>query len=180
MNIESHLISPARAGHFRSVVARVGGDAAVCLCTAAFVASWRDASLAAPCRERLLVEGPSDGFLLYRDGSPVGWCQAAPRESMPHYRDRSRAADPDPGTVAVTCLLLVPEVRRQGFAHLLLASVLGELRRRAVPRVHAFACRYGTDEDTSTHIEFPESVARRAGMTLLADHPMRPLYGLAL
>jgi hypothetical protein len=46
--------------------------------------------------------------------------------------------------------------------------------------VQAFACRYRDDEDTTSFIEFPESLCRRAGMTLEHDHPMRPIYSLRL
>jgi hypothetical protein len=58
--------------------------------------------------------------------------------------------------------------------------VLEEFRRRGVARVEAFACRYGANEDTSTFIEFPESLCRGAGMALVQDHAMRPIYGLVL
>jgi hypothetical protein len=54
--------------------------------------------------------------------------------------------------------------------------VLAELKRRGVPRVQVFACRYGPDEDTSGFVELPESLCRKAGMSLEHDHPMRPIY----
>jgi GNAT superfamily N-acetyltransferase len=168
-----------RAADLRSVLERASPEARACLCTAAFVESWRDASLAGPCRERLLEEGPPDGFLLYRDGAPIGWCQAAPRDALP-LLVRGRGLAPDPDVWAISCLALVPEARGRRLSHDLLRLVLDELRRRGVRRVHAFACRYGEDEDTSTFVEFPESLCRRAGMTLEHDHPMRPIYGLTL
>ncbi len=81
---------------------------------------------------------------------------------------------------AVSCLVLVPEARRHGMCHTFIRFVLEGLRKRGVPRMQAFACRYGPDEDTSAFVEFPESVCRKAGMTLEHDHPMRPIYGLTL
>src|SRR5258706_12517535 len=105
---ELRPLDAATAADFEGVVARAGGEARICLCTAAYVRYWEDHSLARPCRDRLLAEGRSDGFLLYEDGAAVGWCQAAPREGMPYYLERSRKADPGPGVHAVTCLLVVP------------------------------------------------------------------------
>ncbi len=120
----------------------------------------------------------TDGFLLYREGAAVGWCQAARRDELPLLvRGRGR---PDPEVWAISCLVLVPEARGQGLSHTFIWLVLSELRGRGVARVEAFACRYGVGEDTSTFVEFPESLCRGAGMTLLEEHPMRPIYGLVL
>jgi GNAT superfamily N-acetyltransferase len=141
----------------------------------AHVESWKDPSLARPCRDGIL----DDGFLLYRDGSPVGWCQAAPRDRLPLVW-RGRGLAPDATVWAISCMVLAPEAKGQGIAHRFLKLVLDELRRRDVRRVQAFACRYGPGEDTSTFVEFPESLCRKAGMALEQDHPMRPVYGLAL
>jgi len=163
---------------FRSVVGRASPDAGRCLCTAAYVESWKDEALASPCRERILASGRSDGFLLYRGAEAIGWCQAARRDDLPLVvRGRNLAADPD--VWAISCLVLVPEARGQGSCHTFIRLVLDELRGRGVRKVQAFACRYGPDEDTSAFIEFPESVCRKAGMALEQDHPMRPIYGLA-
>ncbi len=172
-------VNASLAADFRSVLDRAGEEAHRCLCTVAHVESWRDPSLAAPCRERILASGRPDGFLLYRGAEAIGWCQAGRRDELPllaHGRDLP--ADPD--VWAISCLVLVPEVRHRGMCHILIRYVLEELRGRGVPRVQAFACRYREDEDTTAFIEFPESVCRKAGMTLDQDHPMRPIYGLAL
>jgi len=168
------------ARDFEEVVRRAGEEASKCLCTAAYVPYWKDPSLARPCRERILAESRTDGYVAYADGAPVGWCQVAPLDSLPYYRERGREADAGPHVHAVTCLLVVPETRGRGLAHEILALVLDELRARGVRRVQAFPCRYGPDEDVSGGVELPESVCLRAGMTLLADHAMRPLYGMSI
>jgi GNAT superfamily N-acetyltransferase len=170
-------LDAATSPDFDDVMRRAGGAAARCLCTSAYVPAWQHPSLARPCRDRLLEDGRSDGYVLYDGDEPVGWCQAAPCDELPHFAARSREVDDGPDVYAVTCLVLVPEARRRGNAHDLLRLVLDELRRRGARRVHAFACRYGPREDTSEFIEFPESLCRRAGMTLLQEHPTRPMYG---
>jgi len=176
--LELRSLSADTSADFERIVRDAGADAAQCLCTAAYVRFWEDPSLARPCRDRILAEGRSDGFLLHEDGAAIGWCQAAARDTMPYYRDRSRAVDARPGVFAVTCLLLLPAVRRRGLSRELLRMVLDELRRGGARAIHAFPCRYGEDEDTSESIEFPERLCQRAGMALLQDHRIRPLYGL--
>jgi len=165
------------AADFERVTRLSGAEAAKCLCTAAFVPYWKDPSLARPCRERILAAGPRDGYLAYDGGEAVGWAQAAPRDALPYYRERSRAVDAGPDVFAVTCLLLVPRLRRQGLAHELLRLVLDDLRHVGARAIHAFACRYREEEDTSGSVEFPEGLCLRAGLPLLEDHPTRPMYG---
>lgn len=172
-------LDASRARDFHAVLERGGAESRKCLCSAPYVEYWKDPSLARPCREALFADGRTDGFLLYRDGAPVGWCQVAPRDTMPLLL-RGRDLPPEPGVWAIQCLVVVPEARGQGLSHELFGRVLNELRRRGVRRVQAFAYRYAPDEDTSTFVEMPESLCRKAGMALEHDHPMRPVYGLAL
>jgi GNAT superfamily N-acetyltransferase len=179
MTLAIRTLDATRAADFRSVMERANPEAAKCLCTAAYVETWKDPSLAAPCRERMLREGKADGFLLYEDGKAAGWCQAAPRDGLTMLV-RGRNLPPDPAMWAISCLVLVPEARGRGLSRKLMALVLDELLRRGVARVQVFACRYGPDEDTSTFVELPESLCTKAGMSLEHDHPMRPIYGLTL
>jgi GNAT superfamily N-acetyltransferase len=179
MTLAIRTLDATRAADFRSVMERANPEARKCLCTSAYVETWKDPSLAAPCRERMLREGRTDGFLLYDGGKAVGWCQAAPRDGLTMLlRGRNLAADP--AMWAISCLVLVPEAKGRGLSRKLLRLVLDELRRRGVTRVQVFACRYGPDEDTSAFIELPESLCTEAGMVLGHDHPMRPIYGLTL
>lgn len=175
MNLELKPLDASRAADFHSVLAHASAEAGKCLCTAAYVEYWKDASLARPCRDRRV----SDGFLLYRDGAAIGWCQAAPRDELV-LLVRGRGLAPDPAVWAISCLVLVPEARGKGLSHELLRRVLEVLRARGVRRLQAFACRYGPGEDTTAFVEFPESLCRKAGMALEADHPMRPIYGMSL
>ena len=171
-----HPLDTSRARDFRAVM-QANAEAARCLCTAVYVEYRKDKGLATACRERMLGEGRSDGFLLYRDGAPIGWCQAAPRDGLP-LLVRGRGLAPDPALWAISCMVLVPEAKGQGLSREFLRMVLEELARRGVPRVQVFAYRYAPDEDTSTFVELPETLCRKAGMTLEHDHPMQPIYGI--
>ncbi|MCK6460002.1 MAG: GNAT family N-acetyltransferase [Planctomycetes bacterium] len=179
MTLSIRALDAAGARDFRSVMRRANAEAGSCLCTAAYVETWKDRTLAAPCRERMFREGVSDGFLLYDGGRAVGWCQAAPRDALVNLV-RGRGFPRDAAIWGISCIVLVPEARRRGNSHEFLRLVLQELARRGVARVQVFACRYGPDEDTSAFLELPESLCARAGMTLEQDHPMRPVYGMAL
>lgn len=179
MTLSIRPLDLARAAEFKDLLARANPEAARCLCTAAYVETWKDPSLAAPCRERMFRDGVSDGFLLYEGGKAVGWCQAAPRDTLTMLV-RGRKLPEDPAVWAISCLVLAPEARGKGRSHELLRLVLAELARRGVARVQVFACRYGFGEDTSAFIELPESLCTKAGMPLEHDHPMRPIYGLTL
>jgi GNAT superfamily N-acetyltransferase len=169
-------LDASTAPDFHEVLARAGPESARCLCTAAYVECWKDPALAPPCRDAILAEGRSDGFLAYAAGVPVGWCQAAPRDGLLHLV-RGRRLPPDPSAWAISCVVVVPEARGKGLSHELLRLVVAELRQRRVPRVQVFACRYGPGEDTSAFVELPESLCRKAGMAIEQDHPTRPLYG---
>jgi GNAT superfamily N-acetyltransferase len=179
MTLSIRPLDRERAADFRDLLGRANPEAARCLCTAAYVEAWKDPSLAAPCRERMFLDGVSDGFLLYEGGRAIGWCQAAPRDTLAMLV-RGRKLPPDPAMWAISCLVLAPEARGKGWSRELLRLVLDELRRRGVTRVQVFACRYGSDEDTSAFVELPESLCTGAGMGLEHDHPMRPIYGLGL
>ncbi|HEX5136595.1 MAG TPA: GNAT family N-acetyltransferase [Planctomycetota bacterium] len=178
MSLSLRPLDAAHVADFHAVLGRANAEARACLCTAAYVETWKDPTLAAPCRARMLREGTSDGFLLYEDGRAVGWCQAAPRDTLVNLV-RGRGLAPDPSVWAISCLVLAPEAKGRGLSRDLLKLVLAELARRGVVRVQVIACRYGPDEDTSGFVELPESLCRKAGMALAHDHPMRPIYDAA-
>jgi hypothetical protein len=179
VTLRLEALDATRARDFHALLERANPEARRCLCAAAYVETWKDPALAAPCRERMLREGRSDGFVLYRDTTPIGWCQAAPRDTLA-LLVRGRNLPPDPTVWGVSCLVLVPEEKGKGLSHQLLRLVVDELGRRNARKVQVFACRYGPDEDTSTFVELPESLCQKAGMTLEHDHPMRPIYGCNL
>jgi GNAT superfamily N-acetyltransferase len=154
-----------------SVLRRGGPEPDACHCTA-----YYRADAPAAFRDRLHAEGRSDGYLLYEDGRPVGWCQCGPLESFPALAARPASVA---GSFAVTCMVVVPEARGRGLAHVMLREVVADLRARGARFVLACAHRLGPDY-SSPLPELPESVCRAAGFRLERDHRECPLYGLAL
>jgi ribosomal protein S18 acetylase RimI-like enzyme len=60
------------------------------------------------------------GYLAYRHGAVVGWCNAAPRTMMEAFADEP---DPDAGHLGqITCFVVAREHRRTGVATALLAA----------------------------------------------------------
>lgn len=178
MRIDVRPLSRALRDDFYTVHSEANG-AGWCLCAAWWVATWdgwgartRDENL--EVREALFREGCVDGYLLYVDGRPAGWCQCGPRDELKKLVEGYRLP-PDPSVHAVACFLLAPSHRRAGLARALLARVLDDLAARGVARVQAFPRRGEglPDEDVWTG---PESLFVSAGFTLERDDPQRPIY----
>jgi GNAT superfamily N-acetyltransferase len=149
-----------------------------CFCVAWWVESWdgwgdRTAHENLQLRNELLAEGEYDGYLLYLDREPVGWCQVGPRDRLEKLT-RQFALDPDPDMWAITCFLIKPEVRREGLADYLLHQLLADLRIRGMRSVQAFPKR-GAGMDEMDMWNGPESMYLQAGFTILVDDPRRPV-----
>ncbi|RJP74568.1 MAG: N-acetyltransferase [Candidatus Zixiibacteriota bacterium] len=152
-----------------------------CFCVAWHLPSWVGwpdwpASRNRHLREELFSRREYDGYLLYADGLPAGWCQAAPRDSLIRTRSLFHLP-PDPEAWAVTCFFIAPQHRRQGLATHLLKEVLNDLPSRGVRRVQAFPKRQENPGDGDLW-NGPETLFRRAGFTLLRDDPQRPVLVL--
>jgi GNAT superfamily N-acetyltransferase len=159
-------------------------DAGWCFCVAWWVRIWegwgeRSAEQNRTLREALFERCDQyDGYLLYVDDEPVGWCQAGPRDRLEKLA-RQFNLEPDPDTWALTCFLIAPQVRGQGMAASLLAGVLDDLRARGVKRVEAFPKR-GEGLDAGDLWNGPEAMFRAAGFAVVRDDPARPVLALRL
>ncbi len=155
-----------------------------CFCTAWWVPTWEEWADRTPAqnralREALLERGEYDGYLLYADGAPVGWCQVGPRDRLAKLV-RQFGLAPDPATWAITCFLIAPGFRGQGLARALLEAVLADLRRRGdVRRAEAFP-RRGAGGDVLALWNGPEALFRAAGFSVVKDDPVRPVLALEL
>ena len=77
------------------------------------------------------IQGKSmQGFLAYSDGSPVGWCNAAPRHFLRALDDEPT---PDAEQVgAIICFLVEPSHRGRGVARKLLEAACDGLRQQGL------------------------------------------------
>jgi len=150
-----------------------------CNCVAWWVPTWeewgeRTADLNRALREELFSGGQYDGYLLYAEGRPVGWCQCGPRDRLPKLIQQFRL-QPDPQVWAITCLLISPKIRKKGLAVHLLEGVLQDLKARGISRVQVFP-RRGQDLPDEEVWTGPEALYSRAGFVLERDDPQKPIY----
>lgn len=154
-----------------------------CRCVAWWVPTWdgwgeRTAEQNRQMREELCDRGEYDGYLLYVDEAPVGWCQAGRRDRLEKLVRQYRLT-PDPDAWAITCFQIAPTHRKQGLAGYLLAGALDNLRRRGVRRVEAFP-KCGAGLEAGDLWTGPESLYRAAGFTVVRDDPRFPVLALGL
>jgi GNAT superfamily N-acetyltransferase len=70
------------------------------------------------------------GYLAYRDGKPIGWCNAAPRTMMDAFADEP---DPDASRIGqITCFLVAKPYRRSGVATSLLQAASAGLKAQGL------------------------------------------------
>lgn len=156
-------------------------DAGWCFCVAWWVETWegwgeRSAEANRSLRRDLFEAGHHDGYLVYEDGRPVGWCQVGQRDRLPKLVERYDLA-PDPAAWAVTCFFIAPDQRGRGLARTLLTGVIADLERRGVTYLQAFPRRGRLDAGEAW--TGPEALFAGAGFRLERDAP-RPVYGLVL
>jgi GNAT superfamily N-acetyltransferase len=154
-----------------------------CHCVAWWVPGWegfgeRSARENRTLREQLFARGEHDGYLLYVEDEPAGWCQVGPRDRLAKLV-RQYDLPPDDGTWALSCFLIAPAQRRRGLTGLLLAEVLADLRARGVRRLEAYP-RRGEGLDPLDLWAGPESVYRAAGFRVVRDDAARPVLAREL
>lgn len=81
----------------------------------------------------LVRSGQTQGLLAYADGTPVGWCNAAPRKSYRALR-RFQAAvdDPDEPVGSTLCFIVAAPYRGRGIASALLDAACEKFRRQGL------------------------------------------------
>jgi ribosomal protein S18 acetylase RimI-like enzyme len=152
-----------------------------CFCVAWWAPTWegwgdRSAAENHLLRNSLCDRGEYDGYLLYVDDIPAGWCQAGPRDRLVKLARQFDLA-PDPATWAITCFQVAPAYRRRGLASFLLGETLRDMRARGVRRVEAFPKR-GADLQTDDLWNGPEAMFRAAGFAVVRDDPRRPVLAV--
>ena len=111
--------------------------------------------------------------LVARHDEPVGWCQCT---SLRRMAWRARVGDGDDDVPAIACMVLAPQVRGRGLARVLLETVLERLREDGASRVIVLGHRPEAYEDPDSFLELPAGLCEAAGLRLLADHEVCPIY----
>ena len=141
VELEIRRFNPGLEADFQRLM---DGDEGCSWCrrVAWWVPSWegfsdRSAADNRQLREKLLAHGEYDGYLAFRDGECVGWCQVGPRDRLPKLA-QEHELPPDPDSFAITCFYVPKGERRRGVSRALLRGVLVDLDARSVKRVEAF------------------------------------------
>jgi len=117
-------------------------------------------------KEALIVRGEAHGYLAYLDGTPVGWCHAAPRQSLPGLdRIPDFRCDSDPSTVgAIVCFNIAAPYRGQGLAPKLLDAACDGLRQQGFASAEAYPARQKLSDARDYHGRL--AMYLRAGFTI--------------
>jgi GNAT superfamily N-acetyltransferase len=182
MNPTVHRLDHSRRDDFFRLHAEANG-CGWCRCVAWWVPSWdgwseRTAEENKALRQSLFEQGQDDGYLLYFEGEPVGWCQVGPRDRLTKLVAEYRLA-PEPRVWAATCFLLAPRARRRGWARLLLEEIVRDLPARGADVLEAFP-RRGEGLEAEDVWTGPESLFVELGFEWVQEHPRRPRYRLRL
>jgi GNAT superfamily N-acetyltransferase len=106
--------------------------------------------------------GLMQGYLAYVDGSPVGWCNAAPRYLLHALDDEPT---PEAETVgAIVCFLVEPSHRGRGIARQLLEAACDGLRRQGLRLAEAYPSKKASSP-AANHFG-PLSMYLSAGFTM--------------
>jgi ribosomal protein S18 acetylase RimI-like enzyme len=102
------------------------------------------------------------GYLAYSDGSPVGWCNAAPRHLL-HALDDEPTPDAE-HVGAIICFLVEPSQRGHGIARALLDAACNGLRQQGL-RIAEGNPRVDTSSSAENHFG-PLGLYLSAGFTV--------------
>lgn len=147
-----------------------------CYCVAWWIPTWdgwseRPAAENRRFREDLLRRGEYDGYLLYYEGRPVGWCQVGRIDRLEKLL-RQFSIEEVNHVWAITCFLIAPTFRRAGFASQLLLGVIDRLERQGVEKIMAFP-KKGRELDEKELWNGPASMFRSAGFYVTGEDDQR-------
>lgn len=175
--IEIRPFEPGLRADFQRLMDTNAG-CAWCRCVAWWVPTWegfsdRSAEENRCLREELLERGEYDGYLAYRDGRCVAWCQVGPRDRLSKLAEEHDLT-PDPTAFAISCFYVLESERERGVARALLRGVLADLDKRSVQRVEAFP-RSAGDHSQGELWTGPLALFEKHGFQRRAGHARRIL-----
>jgi GNAT superfamily N-acetyltransferase len=99
-----------------------------------------------------IAENRIQGFLAYRDGKPVGWCNAANRDIYPALPRLMRSGQDDLERVgSIVCFVIAPTHRSKGVASHLLNAACDKFSKEGFEYAEA----YPVKKPTSAADNFP-------------------------
>ncbi|TMI17301.1 GNAT family N-acetyltransferase [Candidatus Bathyarchaeota archaeon] len=115
-----------------------------------------------------IEESRIQGFLAYRDGTPVGWCNAADRNNYPGLHRLMRSGPDSLERVgSVVCFVIAPSHRSKGVASCLLKAAYGRFSKEGLEYAEAYPVKKPTS--AADNFPGPLSMYLRNGFTLHRD-----------
>ena len=106
-----------------------------------------------------IIDNRMQGYLAYRDGKPIGWCNAAPRTMIDAFADKP---DPDASRIGqITCFVIAKSHRRSGVATSLLHAACEGLKAQGLAIAEASPRAEATSD--AKHYHGPLSMYLAAG-----------------
>ena len=159
------------------------GECGWCYCTAWWVPTWEGWTKRSNDENRqfrldLFTKGEFDGYILYVEDDPAGWCQVGQRDRLTKLAKQYNL-EANSEIWAITCFVIRPEYRNKGLAAHMLKVILEDSKSRGVKMVQAFPKRTDSDKP-GEHWKGPESMYVSMGFTIERDDPNNPILSLRL
>lgn len=181
-NLSIKQLSSATRADFYSVH-RAGEYTDFCLCGYWWVPNsdgWseRTEQEALTQRESLFSAGVSDGYLLFMEDEPVGWCQVYQRDRLPNLVNTFKF-NPDADVWCIGCFMIVPKMRGMGLARRFLAMILVDLQDRGIRKIQAYP-KMLTGLSANEVWTGPAGLYQKAGFKLISELAGRSIWELDL
>ena len=108
------------------------------------------------------------GFLAYRDGNPVGWCNAANRDIYPSLHRLMRSRQDDLERIgSIVCFVISPLHRSKGVASRLLNAACDKFSEQGLEHAEAYPVKKPTSD--ADNFPGPLSMYQRNGFKRYRD-----------
>ncbi len=154
-----------------------------CFCTAWWMTTWegfgeRTSQENRALREELFANQIYDGYVVYINSEPQGWCQVGKRDQFTLLMNQF-SLEPDEDTWAITCMALPPQYQGLGLAHKILALIIDDLKSKGVKRLQAYP-KIALDLPKEDIWTGPLSIFEKAGFKFIMKDERRFVLELTL
>lgn len=154
-----------------------------CFCSAWWVPTWegfneRTSQQNRALREELFANQTFDGYIVYINGEPQGWCQVGRRDQFTKLVNQFNL-EPDENTWAITCMALPPRYQGLGLAHEILGLIIADLKASGVKRIQAFP-KFAPDLPKDEIWTGPLTIFEKAGFKYVTKDERRYVMELIM
>ena len=101
---------------------------------------------------RLIGEGRMKGYLAYRDGKPVGWCNTNNRMNYQRLMSLYDLEDPAHEKIcSIVCFVIHQDARRSGIAHKILQQIITDYTALGYEFLEAYPVKGDSSDETNYH-----------------------------